>query len=109
MNLYHVQFVELEDIGIFAKDGDEAQRLVDKYLLIRLATASGYQLSHPIELLDVSRMEFYQLQAAFAKNLQGYGVYDSANGWDIVPLTDHALCPKNEPELDQSVTMKICR
>ena len=109
MNLYHIQFVEFEDIAIFATNGDDAQRLVDKYLLIHLAAASNYLISHPIKWSHMTEVELHQLRAAFAKNVQGYGVYDSTNGWDVVPLSHTVLLPKIEHQLGQSVTMKIRR
>lgn len=109
MNLYHVLFAEFEDIAIFAKNDDEAQRLVDKYLLIHLGTSRRYQISHPIDLLHVSRTEFYQLQGALAKNVHGLGVYDSTNGWNILPLSQHTLRPKTEVGSGHVVTLIISR
>lgn len=107
MQLYHVQFQQLEDLAIFANDTEEVVHLVDSYLSINQSANVDYQISHPIDLSHVSRLEFYQLQAAMVKNIVGCGIYDRENGWQIVPLAQYPLLPERELNLARLPTGSI--
>lgn len=98
MECYHVQFKKFRDVAFFAKNADEVKHLVEIYLSIHLSKNAEYQISLPVDLTHVSRLEFYQLQAALAKNVAGCGVYDRENGWKILPVWQHTLMPETEPE-----------
>lgn len=98
MHLFHVQFVEFEDLAIFAKNADEAEQLVDMYLSSNSAEGTSYHLSLPADFLHMSTAEFYQLKAALAKNLSGVGVYHSEMGWTIQSLWEYPMTTKSAGE-----------
>ena len=109
MQLFHLQFIEFEDLAIFAKNAREAQVLVDQYLSSNFVEGTRYQISHPIHFSHVSRLEFYQLQAALAINVQGRGVYDRGMGWTIEPLCQYALSSKSSLEQGISTTVSVTK
>lgn len=104
MELYHVQFVDYEGVAIFAENLEKAEHLVNIFLTFNFAKDTYFNLSKPVGLQYLSKLEHCQLQAALELTVQGCGVYNRQTGWQIVRPWQYPLMRKPDYKYDEVVS-----